>query len=649
MAIVKKCLGIDLGTNTIKVAEMVLTANGVEVTKLASAEINLPPDAPSPDRKKETITTLKGLLKANKISTKEAVFCVPGQTVFVRRFSLPKASEERLDRIIKYEARQQIPFPIDKTILEYQIFYPEGEEGVDVFLVALKKDVLYEFMDLVNRTGLKPIGISISTLTLFNYHSFDSMLHEVYEARLGQKKKKFSFKFKLPKLKIKIKKGKKEAPESALSKEMPEQEAAPEIVRAFIHIGSTMTDMSIGSVGARSVLGFTRSIPIAGNTITQAILEKCDNVKSFQEAEGIKKEKTIILSMNALQDENTNREASEVATGVLDRIIAEIRRSLDFYISQPDGMAVDEIILTGGQTLLPYTADYLAEKIGISVLTYTQTPGDNYKGLKEKGQNLTLYPIPLGLGLMGLGQAALNIDFLPAEKKVAIKFKRKQGFVLILSSMVTGIILLGAMCGNNYINVYRDLTGKYQDEYKKHLPEIDRIKNATSLHDDLNTKFEKMARGLTSERDYPLRRWVDVINAKPPDVLVSSLMISPDGYIQIEGYTEDMSSAVTFTSNLNTDLLEKKKILDGNGARLSDIKTEYHDLFKKDVSKFTINMKVKGRYSRITQATPEPTPQQVRPMLRGRPGMRGAPGVPLEGPPEGKSGPRDASMVDREI
>jgi len=649
MATVKKCIGIDLGTSSIKVAEMVLTTSGVEVTKLASAEINLPPDASSSDRRKETINALKGLLKANKISTKEAVFCVPGQTVFVRRFSLPKTTEERLDRIIKYEARQQIPFPIDKTILEYQIFYPEGDEGADVFLVALKRDVLYEFMDLVNRTGLKPIGISISTLTLFNYHSFDSLPHEIYEARLGPRKKKISFKFKLPKLNIKNKKVKKEASEYIHSDQITEQEPAPDLVRAFIHIGSTMTDLSIGSVGARSILGFTRSIPIAGNTITQAILEKCDNVKTFTEAEQIKKETAVILSTDAIPDEKTNIEASEVATNILDRIIAEIRRSLDFYISQPDGMAVDEIVLTGGHSLLPNTAAYLEEKIGIPVHSYIQPHSDNFKGLKDKAHNLSLYPIPLGLCLMGLGLSVLSIDFLPAEKKTAIRFKRKQGFVLILTAMVSGTILLGAVCGNNYITVYRDLTARYQDEYTRNLPAIERIKTATTIHDDLSAKFEKLARGLTANRDYPLRRWVDVINAKPPDVLVSSLMISPDGHIQIEGYTEDMSSAVTFTSNLNTDLLEKKKILEGNGARLSDIKTEFHDLFKKDVSKFTIKMKVKGRYSRIVQATPAPTPQQARPMLRPRPGSRPAPSLDLEGPPGGRPGTRTQSRDEGEI
>jgi hypothetical protein len=299
-------------------------------------------------------------------------------------------------------------------------------------------------------------------------------------------------------------------------------------------------------------------------------------------------------------------------------------------------MAVDEISLTGGQTLLPNIAAYLEEKIGIPVVLYIQPAGENFKGLKEKGQNLTLYPIPLGLGLIGLGLATLNMDFLPSEKKVAIKFKRKQGFVLILSAMVAGTILLGAMCGNNYIAVYRDLTAKYQDEYIKNLPAIDRIKNATSLHDDLNTKFEKLARGLTSERDYPLQRWVDVINAKPPDVLVSSLMIYPDGHIQIEGYTEDMSSAVTFTSNLNADLLEKKKMLEGIGARLSDIKTEYHDLFKKDVSKFTINMKIKGRYSRIVYATPGPTRQQVRSVPRPRTASGPAPAASSGANPGGK-------------
>lgn len=608
MASIKKCIGVDLGTSSIKVAEMILSSSGVDVLKFANAEINISPEASRAERQKETLNTLKGLLKSNKIATKEAVFCVPGQMVFVRRFRLPKTTEERLDLIINYEARQQIPFPLDKTVVEYQVFPIEDVPEVDVFLVALKKDILYEFMDLVNKTGLKPIGISISSLALYNYHSFDSIPNDKLMEKLGPKKKKkisFKFKFKMPKFKKKSGK-EKEKKEAQLTEDNISEgaEFEPEIVRAYIHIGSTITDLSIGAGGANPTLGFTRSIPIAGNNMTQAIMDRCD-IRSGQEAERIKKEETIVLSMDAVPDEKAHMEASEAVTAVLDRILAELRRSLDYYISQPDGMAVDEIILSGGQTLLPNLNTYIEDKLGIPVLLYKGPIGENIKGIKSKDLSMSIYPITLGLGLLGLGVAPLYIDFLPAERKVAIKFKRKRGFVLVLAGMVSATIILGAMCGDHYIATYTNQTERYQDEYLSNLPKINQINHATKLHNDLKDLYDKLAKGLILDRDYPLQRWMDILQAKPPDVLISSLIIFPDGRIQIDGYTEDMSSAVTFTSNLNAALLEKQQLLEDKGARLSNIQNEYQDLFKKEVSKFTINMKQKDRNSRIQQ-TPVP-------------------------------------------
>jgi hypothetical protein len=295
----------------------------------------------------------------------------------------------------------------------------------------------------------------------------------------------------------------------------------------------------------------------------------------------------------------------------VDRLIAELRRSLDFYISQPDGMAVDEIILSGGQSLLPNLASYIEEKLNTTVKVYETPAGTNIKGIEEAGKELSLYPIPIGLALSGLGQAALQIDFLPTDRKVAIKFKRKKGFVALLAAMVAGTILLGTMSGNHYIAIYKDQTGIYQDEYIRNSPMIKRIESVTKIEEDLKEKFDNLAKGLTTERAYPLFRWLEILEAKPADVLISSLKIFPDGRVVVEGYTEDQNSAVKFSEHLNEELGNKQQNLEDRGARLDDIRSEFNDLFKKDVYKFSISMKYKNRFSRVQEAqTAAPTTQQ---------------------------------------
>jgi Tfp pilus assembly PilM family ATPase len=604
----KKCLGIDIGVNSIKIAELTLSKTSLNVTQLAMVEIEYPAGASRAEKNKITIKALKGLIKSNKISTKEAVFCVPGQTVFVRRFPLPKTSQEQLERIIQYEARQKIPFPIEKIMLEYQISDIKGLPEVDVFLVALKKDVLYDFMDLVNKSGLKPIGISISTLALYNFHSLDNTDAEIFQEAhypTKKKKKKTPFKFKFPKLKKKAKKKEEEKEEDAPPIEEEEENFedsfAPEIVKAYVNIGASVTDLSIGSTGETMSLGFTRSIPIGGKAITLAIMNQCDEIDDLSTADRIKKENTVILTMETEITDNINEQASIAATSVTDRIIAELRRSLDYYISQPDGMAVDEIILTGGQARLPNLEVYIEDKMGIPVFKYASPVNDNIKGLDKSEQDISVYPISLGLAIVGLGIANIKVDFLPAEKKIAIKFKRKRGFVALLAGMVAGTIFIGSMAGDYFVNTYRDLGDQYEDLYTKNEPMIIKINAAKEIRKGLKENFDKLAKGLTDERDYPLWRWLDILRAKPGDVLIASLQIAPDGTIQIEGFTEKIESAVNFTTTLNENL--KNKIVNDEafekGAGMTYIKAEYHDLFKKDVQRFIIKMKFKDRLSRI--------------------------------------------------
>lgn len=618
MAQTKKCLGIDFGSRNIKVVEMSYEKNGIKILNAVSADVSISEDASPQERNKHLANALKGLLKSNKIGTKEAVFCVPGQTVFVRRFPLPKTTPERLDKIIRFEARQQIHYPIDKTMLEYNLTDRPGGQEVDVFLVALKKDVLSDFMDLVNKTGLKPVGVSVSTLALFNFHSLDSMPPEDFKEKFFPEKKKISLKIKMPKLKLK--KGKKKKAEEKVQEEAVEEtesfeeeeefeEFMPEVVRAYINVGETFTDISIGTAGASPVLGFTRSVPMAGKALTHALRDNMDGVDDMVEAERIKKEESHILTMDSEPESDKTQEASELCTNAADRIIAELRRSLDYYISQPDGMAVDEIVMSGGQSLMTNFPQYIEDKLGIPVFLYQEPVEDNIEGLNNLGEDLPIYTTSLGLAVTGIGVAPLQLDFLPPERKVAIKFKKKRGFVILLAAMVGGITFLGAISGDRLIEIYQRQTREYRSEIEEYSDNIDVIKKARERHTKLAENFEKASKALKAERDYPLERWLDILKSKPADVLVSSLQVLPHGKVIIDGYTEDFGSASTFASNLNASLLEKD-LIEGEGALLSNIKSEYHNLFNKEVSKFTITMTFKGRRSRVMPKEPEPEEQQ---------------------------------------
>ena len=168
MARTKRCLGVDLGGQSVKVAELAIDGGELRLVRLLSADIPVGPDAQPAERQQAQVAAVREMIKSNKIATKNAVFSIPGQTVFVKRQTLPRATSTQLQRIVQIEARQQIPYPLEKMTLEYQVFDTDNERHVEVLLAAMKRETNQEFMRTFRATGLRVSGISISSLALYN-------------------------------------------------------------------------------------------------------------------------------------------------------------------------------------------------------------------------------------------------------------------------------------------------------------------------------------------------------------------------------------------------------------------------------------------------------------------------------------------------
>lgn len=166
----KRTVGIDIGTGTVKAVELQQTRTGVDVNKVAVKEIPFS-ESETPETRTATILqTVSSLLKENRISTKRLIFGLAGHQVFIRKLRLPAASEERLAKIITYEARQQIPFPLDRIQLDYQVTPIPDTTEVEVLLVGSKKDSISEYMNFLRKINLKPVYLDVTPVALYNFH-----------------------------------------------------------------------------------------------------------------------------------------------------------------------------------------------------------------------------------------------------------------------------------------------------------------------------------------------------------------------------------------------------------------------------------------------------------------------------------------------
>src|SRR6202040_88941 len=95
-------------------------------------------------------------------------YAVPGQSVFARFVKLPAVEQEKIERIIAFEAQQNVPFPIDEGVWDYQLIGGGGDEQVQVVLVAIKADLLDEINSAVEQAGLKTNIVDVATMALYN-------------------------------------------------------------------------------------------------------------------------------------------------------------------------------------------------------------------------------------------------------------------------------------------------------------------------------------------------------------------------------------------------------------------------------------------------------------------------------------------------
>ncbi|WP_075088090.1 pilus assembly protein PilM [Verrucomicrobium spinosum] len=103
-----------------------------------------------------------------KLKGKTVWYAIPGHSVFTRFVKLPPFDTEKADQIVEFEARQNVPFPINEVIWDYEFIGDEGGSEREVALVAIKADALNDVNDQVESVGIKVAGVDLAPLAAFN-------------------------------------------------------------------------------------------------------------------------------------------------------------------------------------------------------------------------------------------------------------------------------------------------------------------------------------------------------------------------------------------------------------------------------------------------------------------------------------------------
>src|SRR6266436_6946520 len=165
---VARIFTLNLGSQAISVADFRLQSGGGLVLRDYKRRDLVIENPGEPVRHAQITSTIREILNELGIKSANVNYAVAGQSVFARFVKLPSVEEEKIDRIIAFEAQQNVPFPIDEVVWDYQLVGGGLDEQIQVVIVAIKRDLLEEINNAVEETGLRTKIVDVATMALYN-------------------------------------------------------------------------------------------------------------------------------------------------------------------------------------------------------------------------------------------------------------------------------------------------------------------------------------------------------------------------------------------------------------------------------------------------------------------------------------------------
>ncbi len=321
-------IGLDIGSSSIKLVQLQETKGGVALYKAGSAPT--PRDAVKAGVVVDPLAVAKAiqsLLDALQLDGGAVTAGVAGPTVVVREVPLPTMSDRQLRKSIQWEARNYISFPVEDSVVEFEVTdRPAPGEGTQmrVMLVAAPRDMVDSQVEAIEVAGLDPVAVEIQPFAMMRGILASNGTHSTQ----GD-------------------------------------------TTAVLGIGAAYTDITIMKDG-----GFvlTRMIPIAGDAFTEAI----KNALDIETEEANQLKETAMQVVSSEEERATldpaAQQASRAIEPLLDELIREVRRSLayhDYQQQAPDAgsgdLGVNRILLSGGSAKLPRISEYFMSQLGVPV------------------------------------------------------------------------------------------------------------------------------------------------------------------------------------------------------------------------------------------------------------------------------------------
>jgi len=163
-------IGLDIGAGFIKFVELKKTGDGIMLNKFGIKEI---PRDLKLDRDKAVFQLIAQLFSENNIKTRSVNISAGGQSVFVRFVKLLQTKEDKLKQTMKFEAQNQIPFPLNEVAWDWSLLDRDKKTTRKAVIVAIKKNLVEEMASKLKAIKLSTALIDVSPIALYNCMAFN--------------------------------------------------------------------------------------------------------------------------------------------------------------------------------------------------------------------------------------------------------------------------------------------------------------------------------------------------------------------------------------------------------------------------------------------------------------------------------------------
>ncbi len=391
MAAPARLIALNIGSQTIGLAEFRVVHGRLALVNYRFRETPLDPETgqrrDAHAALHETAGALREMMHEMRILGAPVNYAVPAQSVFARFVKLPALEAEKIDKIVSFEAQQNVPFPLDQVVWNYQLVGGGMGEQIQVVIVAIKRDLLDEINNAVEETGLRTCVVDVASMGLYNAFCYNYT--DLSDCSL------------------------------------------------LVDIGARTTNVLFIEPGRI----FLRSVPLGGSTITAGIAREFN--ESFAAAEARRKRDGFVALGGAAEpaDPDVGR-VSKLVRSTMTRLHAELMRSITHYRAQQQGNRPARIFLCGGAAGIPNMCEFFHEKFELPIEFFNPLQKVNVSAsAPETTRSAHLFGELVGLALRSVTVCPMELNLLPVSviQRHALE-KRRPFFIAAAACLLLALL-----------------------------------------------------------------------------------------------------------------------------------------------------------------------------------------------------------------